>query len=72
LEDRMVGADVVAEPNGLAGDAVPSGAVTGAAETVPGTVHPPYSPLAFSAMKEESTGIHTSLGSVFTYIGVQP
>jgi hypothetical protein len=67
----MVGADVVAEPNGLAGDAVPSGAVTGAAEIVPGTVHPPYSPLEFSAMKQRA-GTHTSLGSVFTYIGVQP
>lgn len=42
----MVGADVAAEPNGLAGDAVPSGAVTGTAEIVPGTVHPPYLPLA--------------------------
>jgi hypothetical protein len=54
----MVGADVVAEPNGLAGDAVPSGAVTGAAEIVPGTVHPPYSPLAFSTMKESIGTTH--------------
>jgi len=46
LEDNMVGADVAAEPNGLAGEAVPSGAVTGTAEMVPGTVHPPYLPIA--------------------------
>ncbi len=38
----MVGADVTADPNGLAGEEVPSGAVTGTAEMVPGTVHPPY------------------------------
>ena len=46
MEDRVVGADVAAEPNGLAGEAVPNGEVTGTAEMVPGTVHPPYLPLA--------------------------
>ena len=39
----MVGADVAEEPNVLAGEEVPSGAVTGTAEMVPGIVHPPYS-----------------------------
>lgn len=42
----MEGADVAAEPNGFAGEAVPSGAVMSTAETVPGIVHPPYFPLA--------------------------
>jgi hypothetical protein len=42
----MVGTDVAAEPNGLAGEAVPSEEVTGTVEIVPGTVHPPYLPLA--------------------------
>ena len=46
MDDRVVGADVAAEPNGLAGEAVPSGAVIGTAEIVPGTVHPPYLPPA--------------------------
>lgn len=45
FDDRMVGADVTAEPNGLAGELVPRGAVTDTAEMVPGTVHPPYSSL---------------------------
>ncbi len=42
MDDRVVGADVAAEPNGFAGEAVPSGAVMATAEMVPGTVHPPY------------------------------
>ncbi len=46
LEDKVDGADVAAEPNGLAGEEVPSGAFTGTAEIAPGTVHPPYLPLA--------------------------
>lgn len=46
FEDKIVGADVAAEPKGLAGEAVPNGAVTGTAEMVPGTVHPPYLPPA--------------------------
>ena len=46
MEDKVDGADVAAEPNGLAGEEVPSGAFTGTAEMAPGTVHPPYLPLA--------------------------
>lgn len=69
----MLGADVAAEPNGFAGEAVPSGAVTGTAETVPGTVHPPYLPTSVSGTQgRKGTETHTSLGSVFTYMGDQP
>ena len=68
----MVGADVAADPNGLAGELVPSGAVTGTAEMVPGTVHPPYLSLIMAFQKKKSVETRTSLGSVFTYIGVQP
>ena len=49
----MVGAEVAAEPNGLAGEEVPRGAVTGTAEMVPGTVHPPYSSLTRALQRKE-------------------
>ena len=73
----MVGADVAAEPNGFAGEAVPSGAVMGTAEMVPGTVHPPYSPSSKSPTPKPQNAHHkkktpTSLGLVFTNMGVQP
>lgn len=42
LEARAVGADVAAEPKGLAGEAVPMGLLTRAAEIVPGTDHAPW------------------------------
>lgn len=42
LEARAVGADVAAEPRGLAGEAVPMGLLTTAAEIVPGIDQAPW------------------------------
>lgn len=41
LEARAVGADVAAEPRGLAGEAVPIGHLITVAEIVPGMDHAP-------------------------------
>lgn len=41
LEASAVGADVAAEPRGLAGEAVPIGLLTMAAEIAPGADHAP-------------------------------
>ena len=38
---RAVGAEVAEEPRGFSGDEVGMGILTGQAEIVPGTVHPP-------------------------------
>lgn len=42
LEARAVGAEVAAEPKGLAGEDVPIGLLTTAAEIVPGIDHAPW------------------------------
>jgi hypothetical protein len=62
----MVGADVAAEPNVLAGEKVPSGAVTGTAEMVPGIVHPPYSSPT-GALKEKSRDTHLARVGIHVY-----
>lgn len=41
FDDSAVGAEVAAEPNGLAGEHVGRGVLTGAADIAPGAAHPP-------------------------------
>jgi len=42
FDDRAVGAEVAAEPSGLAGEQVGRGVWTGTADIAPGTDHPPF------------------------------
>lgn len=49
-EDRVVGAEVMVEPSGFAGDWVGIGISIEQAEIVPGTVQPPYQFVEFRAL----------------------